>query len=81
MIFDIDPEQSEITIIDELKDKRWSWVHVDDLGDAYARVARAGPIVNNQLFCVAANGKRILLIFAYLRLNSSTKSLHRIKNG
>jgi len=35
------------------KEKRWSWVHVDDLGEAYVNVAKAGTIVDGQLFNVA----------------------------
>jgi UDP-glucose 4-epimerase len=34
--------------------KRWSWVHVDDLGDAYALIADAGSIVYNQSYNLAA---------------------------
>jgi len=31
-------------------DKRWSWVHVDDLGEAYLKIAQAGSIVDHQVF-------------------------------
>lgn len=34
---------------------RWSWVHVDDLGEAYVRIAKVGNIVDGQLFNLAAN--------------------------
>ncbi|CAF1199838.1 unnamed protein product [Didymodactylos carnosus] len=37
------------------KDKRWSWVHVDDLGDGYVLIGRTNPnIVRNQVFNLAA---------------------------
>ncbi|CAF1064601.1 unnamed protein product [Didymodactylos carnosus] len=38
-------------------DKRWSWVHIDDLSDAYVLIARS-PIasVKNQMFNIAAQG-------------------------
>eukprot|EP00009_Paramoeba_aestuarina_P016690 CAMPEP_0201536736 /NCGR_PEP_ID=MMETSP0161_2-20130828/62809_1 /ASSEMBLY_ACC=CAM_ASM_000251 /TAXON_ID=180227 /ORGANISM="Neoparamoeba aestuarina, Strain SoJaBio B1-5/56/2" /LENGTH=196 /DNA_ID=CAMNT_0047942643 /DNA_START=78 /DNA_END=668 /DNA_ORIENTATION=+ len=34
-------------------EKRWSWVHKDDLGEAYVRVAEAGSVVDNQVFNIA----------------------------
>ncbi|KAL9643992.1 hypothetical protein ABK040_005460 [Willaertia magna] len=34
--------------------KRWSWVHVDDLGEGYTLIARAGSVVDSQLFNLAA---------------------------
>jgi len=34
-------------------DKRWSWVHVEDLADAYIRVAKAGYVVDGELFDIA----------------------------
>ena len=33
--------------------KRWSWVHVDDLGEGYVQIAKAGSVVDNQLFNLA----------------------------
>uniref|UniRef100_A0A6B2LAS4 NAD-dependent epimerase/dehydratase domain-containing protein n=1 Tax=Arcella intermedia TaxID=1963864 RepID=A0A6B2LAS4_9EUKA len=37
-------------------DKRWSWVHLDDLSDGYVRVAHAGSVVDGQVFNLAAQG-------------------------
>jgi UDP-glucose 4-epimerase len=31
-------------------EKRWSWVHVDDLGEGYLRIAQAGSVVDHQVF-------------------------------
>lgn len=53
MLFDIKPE---LKVISELRDKRWSWVHVDDLGDGYVKIAKAGSIVDRELFALAAQG-------------------------
>lgn len=33
--------------------KRWSWVHVDDLGEAYVRAAQRLNAVSGEIFCVA----------------------------
>jgi len=49
------PEPSEITVYGSL-DKKWSWVHMDDLADAYVKIAKVGSVVNNQVFNVAALG-------------------------
>jgi len=54
LFFDINPNAPEL-ILTGKKEKRWSWVHVDDLGDAYVRVAKAGSVVDNQLFNITAN--------------------------
>jgi len=53
LFFDINPNAE--LILTGKKEKRWSWVHIDDLSDAYVRVAKAGSIVDNQLFNIAAN--------------------------
>lgn len=34
-------------------EKRWSWVHKDDLGDAYVRIGKGGSEVDNQIFNIA----------------------------
>jgi len=52
LFFNIKPDQDLILV--GSKDKKWSWVHVDDLGDAYVRIAKAGSIIDNQLFNIAA---------------------------
>lgn len=42
-------------IIDGRRDKRWSWVHIDDLADAYSLLTRASrTIVTGQLWNFAA---------------------------
>lgn len=33
--------------------KGWSWVHIDDLANAYVKVVEAGAKVDNEIFCVA----------------------------
>lgn len=53
MFFGIDVTAPKL-VIHGRRDKRWSWVHVDDLGEAYVKVAKAGSIVNNQIFNIAA---------------------------
>jgi len=52
VLFNIKPEQD--IVAHGSPDKRWSWVHVDDLGDAYVRVAQKGSVVDGQLFNIAA---------------------------
>lgn len=37
---------------------RWSWVHVDDLGEAYVRVAKAGSVADHQIFNISAQGEK-----------------------
>jgi nucleoside-diphosphate-sugar epimerase len=37
-------------------DKRWSWVHVDDLGEGYLRIAQAGSVVDHQVFNLGTLG-------------------------
>ncbi len=34
--------------------KRWSWVHINDLGEAYVAVAKAGRTVDGQVFNIAS---------------------------
>ena len=42
-------------VIDGRRDKRWSWVHIDDLAEAYALIARASrTIVSGQMWNLAA---------------------------
>ncbi|KAL0477160.1 nsdhl [Acrasis kona] len=47
-----DIDKNADLIIDGSPDKRWSWVHVDDLGDAYTLLARK-PNLSNQLYNLA----------------------------
>ncbi len=37
-------------------DKRWSWVHVDDLGDGFVDIAKAGSLAYNQAYNLASPG-------------------------
>ncbi len=37
-------------------DKRWSWVHVDDLGEGYLKIAQAGSVVDHQVFNLGTLG-------------------------
>jgi nucleoside-diphosphate-sugar epimerase len=42
-------------IIDGRRDKRWSWVHINDLGEGYVLIARASrTIVSGQMWNLAA---------------------------
>lgn len=34
--------------------KRWSWVHINDLGEAYVAVAKAGRTADGQVFNIAS---------------------------
>jgi len=52
LFFNVQPDAD--LIIEGRPDKRWSWVHVDDLGEAYVAVASAGSVVNNQVFNLSA---------------------------
>jgi len=45
-------EKDELHLIGR-KEKRYSWVHIEDLADAYVRVARAGHAVNGEVFNIA----------------------------
>jgi nucleoside-diphosphate-sugar epimerase len=43
------------------REKGWSWVHIDDLAEAYLRVAEADRSIDGEVFCVAdANRPRSL---------------------
>jgi len=46
-------KENEDLVIFGRKEKRWSWVHVDDLADAYVRVAKAGHVVDGEIFDIA----------------------------
>lgn len=35
------------------RDKGWSWVHVNDLAEAYVRVAESGAAIDGEIFCIA----------------------------
>lgn len=39
------------------REKGWSWIHVDDLADAYLRVAQADRSVDGEVFCVAGEDR------------------------
>ncbi|CAF4407902.1 unnamed protein product, partial [Adineta steineri] len=46
---------SEPLVIQGRRDMRWSWVHVDDLGEGYVAIARAPRVVvDKQLYNLAA---------------------------
>jgi len=53
LFFDVEPNSKALTITGR-PDKRWSWVHVDDLGDGYVKVAKAGSVADYQLFNITA---------------------------
>jgi UDP-glucose 4-epimerase len=52
MFFGIKP--NEPLVLHGAKNKRWSWVHVDDLGDSYVLIAKRGSVVDSQIFNIAA---------------------------
>eukprot|EP01103_Thecamoeba_quadrilineata_P020184 TRINITY_DN8533_c0_g1_i1.p1 TRINITY_DN8533_c0_g1~~TRINITY_DN8533_c0_g1_i1.p1 ORF type:complete len:310 (-),score=45.55 TRINITY_DN8533_c0_g1_i1:147-1076(-) len=52
LFFNFNP--TDQLVIEGRPDKRWSWVHVDDLGDAYVAVAKAGSVVDRQVFNLSA---------------------------
>jgi nucleoside-diphosphate-sugar epimerase len=35
------------------RDKGWSWVHINDLAEAYVRVAESGAAIDGEIFCIA----------------------------
>jgi len=39
---------------DQLKDKRWNWVHVQDLADAYVRAAKNSHSVAGEIFNIVS---------------------------
>jgi len=45
-------ENDELVIIGR-KEKRWSWVHVEDVADAFVRVAKVGHAVDGEVFDIA----------------------------
>jgi len=47
-------KQNEDLVLLGSKDKRWSWVHVDDLGDAYVKIGQKGNTLKGQLFNLSA---------------------------
>jgi len=53
LFFDVNPANKELSLVGR-PDKRWSWVHTDDLGEAYVRAAKVGSVVDNQLFNISA---------------------------
>ncbi len=34
-------------------EKGWSWVHINDLAEAYVRVAESSAAIDNEIFCIA----------------------------
>eukprot|EP01111_Echinosteliopsis_oligospora_P005005 TRINITY_DN18164_c0_g1_i1.p1 TRINITY_DN18164_c0_g1~~TRINITY_DN18164_c0_g1_i1.p1 ORF type:complete len:313 (-),score=84.46 TRINITY_DN18164_c0_g1_i1:14-952(-) len=44
------PESGKIYIYGKHPARRYSWIHVDDLGDGYVAAARAGSSVSGQIF-------------------------------
>ncbi len=34
-------------------EKGWSWVHINDLAEAYVRVAESGAAIDGEIFCIA----------------------------
>jgi nucleoside-diphosphate-sugar epimerase len=35
------------------REKGWSWVHIQDLAEAYVRVAESGAAIDGEIFCIA----------------------------
>lgn len=35
------------------REKGWSWVHINDLAEAYVRVAESGAVIDGEIFCIA----------------------------
>jgi len=54
IFFNVDPNKD--LVLYGRADKRWSWVHCDDLGNAFPLIAQAGPSVYNEGFNLAALG-------------------------
>jgi len=52
MFFGVDPEAD--LVLQGRKDKRWSWVHVDDLGRGFVSAAEKGSTLAGQLFNISA---------------------------
>lgn len=48
--FLFDVKKEEDLVIYGSRTKRWSWVHVDDLGESYVALAKAGKNANGELF-------------------------------
>lgn len=54
MYFNIDVNAETLEILGS-GDKRWTWVHVDDLGDAYVLAAqRGGALVGGQIYNIGS---------------------------
>jgi len=47
------PKENEDLVLIGRKDKRWSWVHVEDLADSYVRIAKVGHTVDGEIFDIA----------------------------
>jgi len=52
MFFSVDVKAPELTLYGS-PDKRWSWVHIDDLGEAFVLAAKRGPKIASELFNIA----------------------------
>jgi len=50
-LFDIKPEED--LVLYGNKEKRWSWVHLDDLGDAYVKLAQNKNSLGGEIFNIA----------------------------
>jgi len=56
LFFGVDPSSKSVVLYGSA-DKRWSWVHVDDLAHAYVQIAEAPrSVVQRQVFNIAALG-------------------------
>lgn len=51
-LFDV--KEDEIVLVGN-PDKRWNWVHVDDLADAFVKVVNAGHIVDGEIFDIVGS--------------------------
>lgn len=54
---------SEPLVIQGRRDMRWSWVHVDDLGDGYVAIGRAPRVVVDQQRMLSVSMMFIVSVF------------------
>jgi len=61
-------KENEDLVMIGSKEKRWSWVHVEDLADAYVRIAKVGHVVDGEFFDITGpwtpTYEEILVAFA-----------------